>query len=404
MGDGVKVRRTRHPSIYTVTRPGQKRIRYRVSYRIPGVGQRSKTLKSLEEAKAFQASVRDPVKASQIRLLARERMTLGEFFPLFLERRRNLAPSTRARYEGSAKLHILPGRLSHQLLASITRDDVENWITDLERAGVGKGAIDKAYRVLRAALGAAMLEGKILSNPARSIDAPRAAPRDPFFLTADQVDAIATEVPSRHKVLVYFLAYTGLRIGEASALRVQDLNLPQQRLTVRANSPEVAGRKITGQTKTKKPRRIDLPASLCIELSQHLELFGRRHADGTIADDSYVFTHAQGGQIRQNNWRTRVLQPAARRAGVVRLSVSGRTEAPRVHDLRHTAASLAAAYGYSLHEVKEMLGHTTIKTTSDLYLHLFSDLSRSKADGFGKVLTASQAKRGNVLPFAATSA
>jgi integrase len=74
-------------------------------------------------------------------------------------------------------------------------------------------------------------------------------------------------------------------------------------------------------------------------------------------------------------------------------------EPPRVHDLRHTAASLAAKSGYSLREVKELLGHSTIKTTSDLYLHLFEDAKEEKAAALGDLMVAAQGRSNRVVPF-----
>ena len=64
---------------------------------------------------------------------------------------------------------------------------------------------------------------------------------------------------------------------------------------------------------------------------------------------------------------------------------------PRVHDLRHTAASLAAKAGFNLHEVKEMLGHSTIKTTSDRYLHLFDDTLQERAGSLGALMSEARA-------------
>jgi integrase len=391
------VKRTRYPGIYRVSTPG-KPDRFMVSYRVRGLGQRTKTLPTLGEAKQFQASVRDPAKARQLRQLEQGRITLAEYFPLFLERRRNLSPSTRARYESVGRLHIISGRLGQLPVASITRDDVEGWITDMEKKGVGAGSIDKAYRTLRALLASALLEGKALSNPATRIQTPRGPARDAFFLTADQVDLVANSVPLRHRALVYLLAYAGLRIGEASALRVRNVNLLDRSITVSESSAEVGGRKVPGETKTKRVRTVELSEELTNELARHLEEFGPRTKEGDLDPNGYVFSHAQKGQIRQNNWRARVFQPACVRVGVVRLDVDGEQEPPRVHDLRHTAASLAAQAGYSLHEVKDMLGHTTIKTTSDLYLHLFKDAKRQKAESLGELMATARADRGQVVP------
>jgi integrase len=411
--DRRKVVRTNYPGIYKVKRDG-KRDRYMVSYRIPGVGQRTKTEHTLQAARDFQASTRDPVKAQLLRQMAKSKITLAEYFPTFLQRRRNLSPSTRARYESVGRLYIIGddpkervrwthGPIGHLRLYEISRDHIEVWITDLERAKIGAGSIDKAYRTLRAVMEAAVLEGKIIANPAKRIQTPRLANRQPFFLTAEQVDQIANEVPPRHRALVYLLAYCGLRIGEASALRVRHLDVAKRRVTVAESSPEVGGKKLSSETKTRRVRTVEFSKELGVELAQHLENFGPRTGSGELDANGFVFRHAAGGQIRQNAWRARVFQTACRRAAVVRHRADGQLEPPTVHDLRHTAASLAAQAGYSLHEVKEMLGHTTIKTTSDRYLHLFPESKRRKAQSLGKLMARSRAKPGKVVPMPARS-
>jgi integrase len=389
--------KTIYPGIYRVLRGGTSR-RYMVSYRLQGVGQRTKTFTNLNEARAFQANIHDPAKRRQLGQLERGRITLKEYFELFLERRRNITPSTRDRYSTVGRLYIQPPPLGAMYLADITRDDVERWISRLEHQGVGAPTIDKSYRTLRAALNTALREGRAVYNPAVQIETPEAAHRDAFFLTADQVDLIAGEVPARHRALVYFLAYTGVRIGEASALRVRHLDLTQRLASISENSPEVRGEKLQGRTKTKRVRAIDLPEPLCLELAAHLERFGPRKANGELMPDGWVFSHRNGGQIRQGNWRNRIFYPACLRLDIFRIGPGGRRELPRVHDLRHTAASLAAQAGYSLHEVKEMLGHSTIRTTSDSYLHLFADTKREKASRLGELMTTAHVERGNVVP------
>ena len=142
-----------------------------------------------------------------------------------------------------------------------------------------------------------------------------------------------------------------------------------------------------GETKTRRKRVINLPEALVKELARHVDQFVGPASDSPIADaDAWLFTHGQGGQIRQNNWRARVFRPACARAEVTRQSVKGQLETPRPHDLRHTAASIAASAGYSLHEVKEMLGHQNIKMTSDLYLHLFKETQQLQAQALGEVM------------------
>jgi integrase len=364
-----------------------------VSYRLTGLGQRTKTFPTLRDARDFQSSLRDPAKAHQQRQIHRmTRQTPASAFPQWLERKRDLTPSTRSRYEGVGRLYIMRGRLGHLPITSVTRDDVEDWVTDLEREGVGRPTIDKAYRTLRAFLTDA-LEPKGLPNPARKLALPESDDRDSFYLDADQVDAVANEVNRRYRALVYFLAYTGARMGEATALRLRNVDLVRRRVTIAESSAEVSGRKLPpGKTKTKKVRTVHVSEALTGELAAHLDKFGVRTPTGDLDPEGFVFTGKTGAPVRQNNWRSREFQPACARAGIVR-NRGAKTELPTVHDLRHTAISLAARAGYSLHEVKEMVGHSTIKTTSDRYLHLFEEGQQANAELLGQLMIGARQKR-----------
>jgi integrase len=376
--------RTKYPGIYKVTRGSA--TRYVVSYRIRGLGQRTKTFQRLADAKEFQGKSRNPEEAARLRRLSQGKVSLADYFPQWLEHKRKLAPSTRLRYENVAKLYLLSGDLGRMRLSEITPDAVEVWVSGLVRRGVPAPTIDKAYRTLRACLSSAEREGKVLVNPARSIETPDLDRREPFFLTGRQVDNIAALVPDRDRALVYFLAYTGARMGEATALRVKNVDLVPGWVTISENAPEVGGRKLEpGKTKSGKIRSVPIFEDLGTELARHLELFGKRTKAGDLDREAFVFTSSNGGPVRQNNWRTRVFQKAAVKAGVTRIGKKG-LEPPRVHDLRHTFASLAADAGYTLHEVKTMLGHSTIQITSDLYLHLFPDSMAEKAERLGTTM------------------
>src|SRR5205814_7586732 len=102
--------------------------------------------------------------------------------------------STRARYEGVGRLYITQGRLAGMSIASIERDDVEDWITDLVEFEVGPPTIDKTYRTLRACFATAELEGKMPRNAASKIAVPEVINREPFFLDPEQVEAVANAV------------------------------------------------------------------------------------------------------------------------------------------------------------------------------------------------------------------
>jgi integrase len=377
--------KTRYPEIYKVTRGPT--VRYVVSYRVRGIGQRTKTYDRLADAKEFQGQMRDPGQAARMRRKVKGRLPLSDYFPAWLEGKRRLRESTRRRYLDIGRIYIEPSRFGRMMVSDIEHADVKDWISELVAKGVPAPTIDKAHRTLRACLSSAVADGLADANAASRVETPTQDRRDPFFLSAKQVDAVASEVPDRDRALVYFLAYTGARMGEATALRVKNLDLLRKRVTIAESAPEVGGKKLEpGKTKSGEIRTVPIFEDLATELAAHLDRYGKQGKDGELDREAFVFSSADGGVVRQNNWRSRVFQPAARRAKVTRSGKEGKIEVPRVHDLRHTFASLAAESGYTLHEVKEMLGHSTIQITSDLYLHLFPDTMAEKAERLGAAM------------------
>jgi integrase len=128
-------------------------------------------------------------------------------------------------------------------------------------------------------------------------------------------------------------------------------------------------------TKTGKRRTIVVPRFLAVMLGQHVGRYP--------SADGYVFTPTGGGPIHHHNFSRRHYQPACVAAGLGQYVKQGRTkhyEGLRFHDLRHTCASLLIAAGRSLQEVKEHLGHSSIRVTSDRYAHLYPEARAAMAD------------------------
>ena len=173
----------------------------------------------------------------------------------------------------------------------------------------------------------AVSEDRIGRNPAHGVRVAPAPRREARFLTEAEVRSIADEVPDRYRALVWTLALSGLRIGEAAALRVK--HIEGDTIRVVESSAEVRGRKVTGPTKSGKGRTVDIPPELRKMLHDHLTTYSNR-----FDPEALVFPGSEGGQLRQNAFRKRVFQPAAERAGI--------EPTPTVHDLRHTAACSSA--------------------------------------------------------------
>lgn len=192
------------------------------------------------------------------------------------------------------------------------------------------------------------------------------------YLTHDQVDDLATATgypadPSKHssldtrtnetyRLVVLFLAYTGVRFGEMAALRVARLDLRRSRAVIVESVTPVQGQGLVwGSTKTHQRREVPIPRFLTAELSEHV--MGKQ-------PDDLVFVGIRNGQpLRVSTFRT-AFSAAARTIGVPDL---------HPHQLRHTAASLAIASGADVKVVQQMLGHSSATMTLDTYGHLFED-------------------------------
>jgi integrase len=188
-------------------------------------------------------------------------------------------------------------------------------------------------------------------------------------------------VPERYATLIYVLAYGGLRWGEAAALRRKRLNILRHRLEVVESLSDVDGHLQFGSTKTHQVRRIAIPQSLSRRLLEHLEAFVDRDRN------ALVFTSPEGEPLRLPNFRRRVWWPALDKVGMPR--------SVRIHDLRHTCASLLIAEGTHPKAVQQHLGHSSISVTLDRYGHLFPDEQDRLAQTLDRLM---QPKRAHLSP------
>jgi integrase len=295
---------------------------------------------------------------------AKGRQRLADYFDEWIAQA-DLKPSTRASYVDMFDRHVRLS-LGPRGVAAIRRPDVKGWIADRLDAGVGSRSIQVSHGVLRRVLAEAVSDGILTMNPARGVALPRTERRQMHPLSAAEVGALAAAVPARDRALVLVLAYAGIRIGEASALRVRDVDLMRSRLHVQGSATEVAGRRVEGTTKSDRARQIALPGFLRDELAHHLQAYSE-----PTDPNAYVFVGSEGAPLRVSNWRTRVFNPGQRAAGISPLR--------RVHDLRHTSAALAIDAGAHPKMLQEMLGHSKITVTLDVYGHLFPALHEQLA-------------------------
>ncbi|MEJ1229874.1 MAG: site-specific integrase [Galbitalea sp.] len=205
-----------------------------------------------------------------------------------------------------------------------------------------------------------MKDRRIPSNPARGANLPRKTGKERHYLTHAQVQLLADESRT-NSTLVLFLAYTGLRWGEAVGLRVHSVDMVRRRVLVRGNAVNVRGTIIPGDAKeSTKPEVFRSPAFLAEPLQKQCEGKSR---DQLVFGDGVEFTPTP---TQGDGWF----------AGARKRCVEVDPNFPAsltLHDLRHTAASLAISAGANVKAVQRMLGHASAAMTLDTYADLFDD-------------------------------
>ncbi len=246
-------------------------------------------------------------------------------------------------------------------VGEIRHSEVQSWLTAFTKdSGKPRSAttVLRAYGVLAGILDTAVKDRRILSNPARGVNLPRKLKGKHKYLTHEQVELLADNA-KKHRTLVLFLAYTGLRWGEATALRVRDVDLERRRVDVHENAVEVSGTIHVGTPKTGEARSVPFPPFLSPLLSALTE---NKSSDQLVFGDGLTYLHQPD---RRRGWYV----------GAIARSQTADPEFPRVtiHDLRHTAASLAISAGANVKAVQRMLGHSSAAMTLDTYADLFDD-------------------------------
>jgi integrase len=325
---------------------------WRARYYGPDGRQRSKSFQRKGDAERWVTQQQSLIAQADWTDPARGRITLGDYILAWLDARTDLKPKTRHQYSSLLSLHILPTWRTVPL-AKVTFEGLSQWVARLSLGGLGPSGVRQSVFVMSSALDHAVRSGRIRSNPARGLALPRPQRRDYVYLTHGQVHTLAREA-GRFRPFILVLAYTGLRWGEATALRVCDIDLDRRRIDVRRAFSDVGGRVVLGTPKSHLSRTVPIPRFLSDELTTA--------ADGKQSDE-LVFTTPSCSVMRLSNWRRAVFAPARNRAGL--------SERFRIHDLRHTAASLMIQANYPPKMLQEILGHASITTTLDLYGHLY---------------------------------
>ncbi|MEU1941387.1 tyrosine-type recombinase/integrase [Streptomyces sp. NPDC020125] len=339
------------------------------------------------------------------------KLSLGEYLTYWLANvaRIKVRPTTYAAYETLVRIYLAPG-LGKKKLARLTARDIRTFLATTARTcqccaqGKDKARPERKRRccalgkccesypsdrtvrfllvLLRAALQHAVREDELPRNVAKNVELSMGTKREIEPLTVKEGRQFLAAARGNRLWAAYELAVRiGLRRGEVLGLRWKDVDLTDGTITIRQTLQRVGGELLIAAPKThRSARRVALPAECVTALrSRRAQQHGDRLASGDKWKDNgsdLVFTTKNGTPIEPRNLN-RAFTLLCDKAGVRRV---------RFHDLRHTCASLLHEQGADARMIMEVLGHSSIRVTMDIYTFVRLDSQRSAFDRVGDAL------------------
>ncbi|OII60840.1 site-specific integrase [Streptomyces sp. CC53] len=277
-----------------------------------------------------------------------------------------LKHKTQASYRSLIKSRINPV-LGDRELASLRPITVAEWVAAMKTQGLSASRIRQAYRVMSQIMGSAVDNGLIAQTPCRGVRLPRMPQTEPHILTPVEASRIVRNADAPHDLLIALLAFAGLRVGEAFALRRRDVDVPGRLLVVDENLAEANGALVFDTPKSHQRRVLSLAPSLAKRLGAYL--------DGLPGgDDALLFTNRSGRPLRYNQWRKAYFDPAVSAARLTDVTP---------HDLRASHGTWVADR-YGVMTAAHRLGHSNASVTTRHY-------ARPVAGRDAEVATASDA-------------
>lgn len=352
-----------------VTKAGETRHGYEViiSYR-DGQGrrrQRSRMVRTRREAERLMRQWIEQLEGAG-GVAPPGRITVNDLFEqhFFPHCRRTLEAATTANYERVARKHILP-RLGGERLERLSPAALNRFYGELLDDGVGIPTIRRVHATLHRAFNLAVKWGLALANPVTHADPPRVPRPEPEDYDAETLRRLLEAArQDRLYPLWFLLSMTGLRRGEACALRWGDVDLDSGTLVVRRARVVVEGRVIEKEPKSRTGRRvITLPPAVVDALRKWAveQKRERLRLGPHWRGEDYIFTTEEGTPLRPDSLQKRTWKRLLRAAGL--------PEHLRIHDLRHLHATVLAHAGVPAKTIQARLGHHSAAFTLDRYGH-----------------------------------
>jgi integrase len=331
-------------------------VRYDVQWRLPDRSKRKKTFVTERAAKQFDARLVTSSATGESLDPRGGKTELESVYRSWIASRPDLSAKVRRGYEDNWRLRIQP-RFGTWPIAKIDHESIQLWVNELSASGLSPRTVRWTHTVLKMTLDYAVDDGRLIAkNPATRTKFPPMRRTTHTYLTAREVAELAEACGSQGDV-VLILAYTGLRFGELTGLNVEDVDIEARRIRVRRSITQVGGKLVEGNPKSDAGRRsVPIPERVVPALKARL---------GSRARGAPAIASPRGSRLGLENWKRSVDWKAA-------ITKIGR-DTMRVHDLRHTYASLSRRAGADLRLLQKAMGHASITVTAHTYADLFDD-------------------------------
>lgn len=331
-----------------------------------------------EKAREYERSI------SSIDKLTMIKMTFAEYFQRWAElyKKNSVKPTTYNGIQNCLHCRIEPYDIAKFQMGQLDSDIFQKYINTLVSDGYSRATIVKTYNTINNCLKMAVLKNDIKFNPLSIVTIPSETQvitktKDIECLTEQDVNKILelaknTDITQSTKNLyiyeIIFLIYTGLRIGEACALKWKDIDLKNKKLIVSSSASIIQidndnkkTKEIISSPKTNRGKRTVYLTQQAVNALNKIQEKNKQY----LNPDNRVFITTVGTPLNRRNLR--------RSLNSIQKQVNTSIQNSGLHVLRHTFATLAIAKKIDLKTIAQMLGHAKVSTTYNIYVHFIEN-------------------------------
>ena len=318
-----------------------------------------KTFERESEAKAWRADALTALRKGSLR--PQSRTTLEQTWEAWFKGARDstirnrggheFKPSALRRYEVSMRREVLP-RLGSVRLSELRRHDLQDLADELLAGGLSPSSINVTLLPVRATFRRAISRGEIAVNPCSDLDLPAVSGRRERFATPEEAKVLIGTAPDRDRAIWATAFYSGLRVGELQALRVEDVDLAGG--VIRVGRGWDAREGVIELKSQAGRRKVPVAAALRDYLTEQVARSGRTGSE-------LIFGNSATSPFTPGRFQQRADREWAKKEGLDRITP---------HECRHSYASIMIAAGVNAKAISTFMGHANISITLDRYGHL----------------------------------